>query len=204
MDGWWIISKKIPTGATRFLQRLQTVWLLWQSNWVALQSCSEVTYDVDMIAYTCTCIGYPCIQFCKHICAVQAHFPSVHQFIDLNKDPQKWLFDYQSPSKTPTTTPCIEPHFLDTQFSHPFLGTYKVIQFFELANLEGTPFQCGIWAPYQFYDTMGWKSHKISLSFQYHVTSYHTIGIIEAFEFQSKPYHHSKAVTGWGLLYKIW
>ena len=81
-------------------------------------------------------------------------------------------------------------------FSHPILGTYEVIQFFELANLEGTPFQCGIWAPYQFHDTMGWKSHTISLSFQYHVTSYHTIGMIEAFQFQIKPYHHSKAVTG--------
>ena len=81
-------------------------------------------------------------------------------------------------------------------FSHPILGTYEVIQFFELANLEGTPFQCGIRAPYQFHDTMGWKSHTISLSFQYHITSYHTIGIIEAFQFQSKAYHHSKAVTG--------
>ena len=67
-----------------------------------------------MIAYTCTCIEYPCIQFCKHICTVQAHFPSVHQFIDLNKDPQERLFNYQSPSGTPTSTPCIEPQSLDT------------------------------------------------------------------------------------------
>ena len=43
---------------------------------------------------------------------------------------------------------------------------------------------------------MGWKSHTISLSFQYYVISYHTVGIIEAFQFQSKPYHHSKVVTG--------
>ena len=28
-------------------------------------------------------------------------------------------------------------------FSYPFLGTYEVIQFIELANLEGTPFQGG-------------------------------------------------------------
>ena len=81
---------------------------------MALQSCSEATYNVDMIAYTCTCIDYPCIQFCKHICTMQAHFPSVHQFIDLNKDPQERLFDYQSPSRTPTSTPCIEPQSLDT------------------------------------------------------------------------------------------
>ena len=91
-----------------------------------------------------------------------------------------------------------------THFSHPILGTYEVIQFFELVNLEGTPFQCGIWASYQFHDTMGWKSQTISLSFQYHVTSYHTSRMMEAFQFQSKPYHHSKAVTGWGPFYKIW
>ena len=84
----------------------------------------------------------------------------------------------------------------NNQLSHPILGTYEVIQFFELVNLEGTPFQCGMWAPYQFHDTMGWKSHTISLSFQYHVTSYHTTGFIEALQFQSKPHHHTKAVTG--------
>lgn len=32
MDSRWITSKKIPTGATRFLWRLWTVRLLWQSN----------------------------------------------------------------------------------------------------------------------------------------------------------------------------
>ena len=81
-------------------------------------------------------------------------------------------------------------------FSHPFLGTYEVIQFFELVNLEGTYSTVWYMPPYQFHGTMGWKSHPIPFSFQYHLTLYHTIGIIKAFQFQSKPYHHSKAVTG--------
>ncbi|EDR02580.1 uncharacterized protein LACBIDRAFT_332154 [Laccaria bicolor S238N-H82] len=34
-------------------------------------------------------------------------------------------------------------HALTYHFSHPFLGTYEVIQFFELGNLSGTPFQSG-------------------------------------------------------------
>lgn len=31
-------------------------------------------YDVDLEAYTCTCLDYPLISFCKHICAVQNLF----------------------------------------------------------------------------------------------------------------------------------
>ena len=57
-----------------------------------------------MIAYTCTCLDFPTIRFCKHICAVQTHYPTVHQFIDLNQDPQERLFDYVSPSSTPTAS----------------------------------------------------------------------------------------------------
>ena len=105
-----------------------------------------------------------------------------------------WNWDQNGMQQNPVV--CLFSICLFIHCSHPILGTYEVIQFFELVNLEGTPFQCGIWAPYQFHDTMGWKSYTISLSFQYHVTSYHTIGMIEAFHFQSKPYHHSKAVTG--------
>jgi len=30
---------------------------------------------VDLTAYTCTCLDYPVIQFCKHLSAVQIHFP---------------------------------------------------------------------------------------------------------------------------------
>ena len=110
----------------------------------------------------------------------------------------EWSYDKDEtlPFPAPESTVDKQVTAPTVHFSHPILGTYEVIQFFELANLEGTPFQCGIWAPYQYHDTMGWKSHTISLPFQYHVTSYHTIGIIEAFQFQSKPYHHSKAVTG--------
>ena len=57
-------------------------------------------------------------------------------------------------------------------FSHPFLGTYEVVQFFDLGYLKGT--HSGGWytAPYPFYGILGWKPHTISFSFQYHVTSY--------------------------------
>lgn len=30
-----------------------------------------------MVAYTCTCSDYPLIKYCKHMCAVQTHFPEV-------------------------------------------------------------------------------------------------------------------------------
>lgn len=66
-----------------------------------------MVYNIDMVAYTCTCLDYPTIKFCKHVCAVQTHYPSVHQFIDLDQDPQERLFDFMSPSSTPTTSPMI-------------------------------------------------------------------------------------------------
>jgi len=73
-------------------------------------------------------------------------------------------------------------------FSHPFLGTYEVVQFLELGNLKGThPSRGGIWASYQSHGIMGCKPHTISLSFQYQVTSYHTIGIIETYHIPGQP-----------------
>lgn len=38
-------------------------------------SCSDHWYEVDVLAYTCTCPDYPIISFCKHLYAVQAHYP---------------------------------------------------------------------------------------------------------------------------------
>lgn len=74
---------------------------------VKSQSHPETVYDVDMVVYTCTCLDYSSIRFCKHICAVQTHYPSVHQFIDLDQDPQEWLFDYVSPLSTPIASSTI-------------------------------------------------------------------------------------------------
>ena len=54
----------------------------------------------------------------------------------------------------------------------------------------------GIDVPHRYPKMDDWSAHAVPFSFQYHLTSYHTIGIIKAFQFQSKPYHHSKAVTG--------
>ncbi|KAJ7291853.1 hypothetical protein C8J57DRAFT_1043714, partial [Mycena rebaudengoi] len=42
---------------------------------VRSQSSSEIFYEVDLEAYDCTCLSFPLIHFCKHICAVQHHFP---------------------------------------------------------------------------------------------------------------------------------
>ncbi|KAJ7783904.1 hypothetical protein DFH07DRAFT_764281 [Mycena maculata] len=39
------------------------------------QSDPEIFYEVDLDAYDCTCLSFPLIWFCKHICAVQLHFP---------------------------------------------------------------------------------------------------------------------------------
>jgi hypothetical protein len=33
-------------------------------------------YTVDVDSYTCECLSYPLIQFCKHLAAVQHHFPA--------------------------------------------------------------------------------------------------------------------------------
>ncbi|KAJ6552240.1 hypothetical protein DFH09DRAFT_1038848 [Mycena vulgaris] len=41
---------------------------------VRSQSDPSVIYEVDMDTYTCTCLDYPLISFCKHICAVQTLF----------------------------------------------------------------------------------------------------------------------------------
>jgi hypothetical protein len=34
-------------------------------------------YEVDDLAYTCTCPDYPIISFCKHMYAVQTHYPPI-------------------------------------------------------------------------------------------------------------------------------
>ena len=58
-------------------------------------------------------------------------------------------------------------------FSHPFLGTYEVIQFFELANFEGTPFQ----SPY--HSIIPWYGCHIP----FHVIPYHSMS------YHTKPFH---------------
>ena len=83
-------------------------------------------------------------------------------------------------------------------FSHPFLGTCKVHQFLDLGYLEGTPFQGGIWAPYQYHHTVEWKTHTIPHSYQYHVT-YHTIPY-HTIPFDLIPYH----LTSYHIIRGVW
>ena len=41
---------------------------------VQSQTNLEVQYTVDLETYMCNCPGYPLINFCKHLSAVQHHF----------------------------------------------------------------------------------------------------------------------------------
>ena len=92
-------------------------------------------------------------------------------------------------------------------FSHPFLGTYEVIQLFELGNLSGTPFQSGMTLiPIPSYHGMDATYHSTSYhsiqfhsipphTIPYHTIPYHTIPF-HLMPYHTIPYHHSIAVTG--------
>ncbi|KAJ7890714.1 hypothetical protein B0H13DRAFT_2340890 [Mycena leptocephala] len=48
-----------------------------QPKWVicpAFLTQASKAYEVDIDTYTCTCLDYPLISYCKHICAVQQFF----------------------------------------------------------------------------------------------------------------------------------
>ncbi|KAG8916885.1 hypothetical protein FRC02_003492 [Tulasnella sp. 418] len=56
---------------------------LGDSNYtVRSQSDPSCSYDVDMDAFICTCLSFPAIKFCKHIAAIQCHFPLENQLED--------------------------------------------------------------------------------------------------------------------------
>jgi hypothetical protein len=42
----------------------------------SVQSQSDLSkvYNVDISTYTCTCLDFPLISYCKHVCAVQRLF----------------------------------------------------------------------------------------------------------------------------------
>jgi len=84
---------------------------------------------------------------------------------------------------------CMQVHF-----SHPFLGTYEVVQFLELANLEGIPFQSGMTSipipSYHGMETTYWYHTIPTHTIPYHTIPTHTI------PYHDIPYHHSKPVTG--------
>ncbi|KAJ7017601.1 hypothetical protein C8F04DRAFT_883085, partial [Mycena alexandri] len=48
------------------------------------QADPEIFYEVDLDAYDCTCLSFPLIRFCKHICAVQHHFPEENLALPVN------------------------------------------------------------------------------------------------------------------------
>ena len=55
-------------------------------------------YEVDILAYTCTCSDYPVIQFCKHLHAVQTLFPLSDLF------PSAWLDNLSTSSEIQAPT----------------------------------------------------------------------------------------------------
>jgi len=72
---------------------------------------------------------------------------------------------------------CIYIWHFKYHFSHPFLGTYEVVQFLELGNLKGTPFQSGMTSiPIPSY-------HGMETTYQYHTIPTHTI------LYHAIPYH---------------
>ncbi|KAJ7745005.1 hypothetical protein DFH07DRAFT_720669, partial [Mycena maculata] len=45
---------------------------------------TNIFYEVDLDAYDCTCLSFPLIRFCKHIGAIQHHFPEAVIKIPVN------------------------------------------------------------------------------------------------------------------------
>lgn len=51
---------------------------------VQSQSDPSQHYTIDVEAYHCDCLSFPLVDFCKHICAVQTHFPELPPSIPLS------------------------------------------------------------------------------------------------------------------------
>ncbi|KAJ7757388.1 hypothetical protein DFH07DRAFT_958746 [Mycena maculata] len=51
---------------------------------VQSQSDPSHYYSVDIEAYTCDCLSFPLIDFCKHVCAVQRLFPEMEQEVPVS------------------------------------------------------------------------------------------------------------------------
>ena len=48
---------------------------------VKSQSIQNFSSDVDLVSYHCNCLSFPLVNFCKHISAVQLHFPKTIAFV---------------------------------------------------------------------------------------------------------------------------
>jgi len=48
---------------------------------VKSQSVQNHAYDIDLVSYHCNCLSFPMVNYCKHISAVQFHFPKTITFI---------------------------------------------------------------------------------------------------------------------------
>jgi hypothetical protein len=45
-----------------------------ESHFEIHSTSSEKKYEIDLLAHTCTCLDFPCIQLCKHVAATMHFF----------------------------------------------------------------------------------------------------------------------------------
>jgi hypothetical protein len=74
---------------------------------VRSQSNPSHTYEVDLSSYTCTCLDFPLISYCKHICAVQSLFEEDSPVVALGSK----SIPISDPDTSPT--PDIDPPALE-------------------------------------------------------------------------------------------
>lgn len=65
---------------------------------VKSQSDDAIDYEVDLEDYNCTCLSFPVIRYCKHISAVQKHYPETVQLIPAS------ALDITAPTEIPDQT----------------------------------------------------------------------------------------------------
>jgi hypothetical protein len=54
---------------------------------VRSQSNAEIWFIVDLVACHCNCPGFPLISFCKHVAAIQKHFPETLSLVPFDENP---------------------------------------------------------------------------------------------------------------------
>ncbi|KAJ6463931.1 hypothetical protein C8R45DRAFT_840870, partial [Mycena sanguinolenta] len=103
---------------------------------VKSQSTPGLHYTVDLRAYTCEpCPSFPAISFCKHICAVEDHFPDLVVPRSLPAASQPWdeIDGLQHTNQITEAVPSVPPTRMavteeDTHLLHIILNKLQFIQ----------------------------------------------------------------------------
>jgi hypothetical protein len=98
---------------------------------VKSQSDGAIDYEVNLENYNCTCLSFPIIWYCKHICAVQIHYPKT-----INLVPTSALNITTAPEETDCQTPATVPHVeTPTNDKNKFMRIAKIgLKLQDLAN----------------------------------------------------------------------